>query len=99
MSNKKAAVRCITARYLARRTAGVNADIAKTGKEYSQALLKLDRAAKKLQELFKKNPEDDYGRGKAAEALVAKVYKFTKGIWDSDPLIMGVYVGSPMDRE
>ncbi len=68
-------------------------DIPKAGADFEKALADLKRAAGKLKRLFKQHPVqgDDWGRGKAAEELVADTLKAIKAL-GQNPIVMGMYV-------
>ena len=83
--------------------AGGEADIVKRGQDYVKALIHLGETAQLLKQQFSIHPvdpaADDRGRGKAADEQIAKVIRFVFDIQQKDPLLMEVYIHSPMYRK
>ncbi len=83
------------------KSAGGEIAIKKEGEKFDKAIDALTGSAQKLKKLFKKHPagpDDDRGRGEAAEELVDEVLAAIKQI-NRSPILMSLYTRSPMYRQ
>ena len=82
------------------KTAGGEIAIQKEGEKFDNALDALMGSTQKLKKLFKKHPagpDDDRGRGEAAEELVDEVLAALQD-FQRHPILMSIYTRSPMYR-